>query len=64
MNPRTNAPAVVASALLPGDRIVRPSTRVPATVATVDRVDGVVIVTTVGGEPMVLPRGSQVSLRV
>lgn len=64
MNPRLGSPAVVASALIPGDRIVRPSTRVPATVASVDRVDGVVVVTTVGGEPMVLPRGLRVSLRV
>lgn len=64
MNPRIGSPTVVASALIPGDRILRPSTRVPAQVGTVDRVDGVVVVTTVGGEPMVLPRGSRVSLRV
>lgn len=63
-NPRVSASSVPAAALLPGDRILRPSSRVPAQVATVDRVDGIVVVTTIAGEPLVLTSGARVSLRV
>ncbi len=62
MNPRALSSTVPAAALLPGDRVVHPTTGAPARIAAVMRSGEGVAALVRGAEPIVVGRSFRISL--